>query len=184
MASQQDKGISYLGFNINNLKLIGQGQEGRVYLLPGSKVLKVFYTMNSCKSQLEILQKGQSSAFFPTVFDYDEYSIIMSFIDGSTLSHYLRHNSLSKMLSLELVKLIDEFKSLNFTRLDMRPGHIFVQANDAIKIIDPRGSSEIIQPYPMLMLKGLKRHGFLEEFFNNIKYDYPDYYNYWSSKIS
>jgi RIO-like serine/threonine protein kinase len=171
-------------FNINNLKLIGQGHEGKVYLLPESKVLKVFYSIDCCKSQLEILLKGQNSAFFPTVFDHDECSIIMSFINGSTLSHYLRHTSLDKVLSLELVKLIEEFKSLNFTRLDMRPGHIFVQANETIKIIDPRGSFEIVQPYPLLLLKGLKRHGYLEEFLNNIKHDYPDYYNYWRSKIS
>jgi RIO-like serine/threonine protein kinase len=184
MVSQEDKDISYLGFNINDLKLIGQGHEGKAYLLPERKVLKVFYTMDCCKSQLEILQKGQNSVFFPTVFDFDKYSIIMDFIDGSTLSHYLRHDSLNKVLSLELVKLIEEFKNLNFTRLDMRPGHIFVQANYAIKIIDPRGSFEIQQPYPLLLLKGLKRHGILEEFFNDIKCDYPDYYSYWSSKIS
>jgi RIO-like serine/threonine protein kinase len=184
MVSQEDKSIFYLGSNINDLKLIGQGYEGKAYLLPENKVLKVFYTMDCCKSQLEILQKGQNSIFFPTVFDFDKYSIIMDFIDGCTLSHYLRHDSLNKVLSLELVKLIDEFKNLNFTRLDMRPGHIFVQANYAIKIIDPRGSFEIKQPYPLLLLKGLKRHGVLEEFFNDIKCDYPDYYSYWSSKIS
>jgi RIO-like serine/threonine protein kinase len=182
MESEESK--PYLGHDIKKLKLIGQGHEGRAYLLPENKVLKVFYNMDSCKAQIEILQKGQSSVFFPTLYDYDKYCIIMSFIAGNTVSHYLRHNILNKKLSLDLTKLIDEFRNFNFTRLDMRLAHIFIQADSTIKIIDPRGSFMIVQPYPLLMLKGLKRHGVLEDFFNFIKYDFPEYHNYWKSKIS
>jgi RIO-like serine/threonine protein kinase len=184
MANEQISSMSYHGYDIKGLKLIGQGHEGKVYLLQGNKVLKVFYSMNSCKSQLEILQKGKDSRFFPTVFDYDNYCIIMNFIEGVTLSHYLRNNNISRVLSFELVNLIDEFKNLNFTRLDIRPGHIFVQADEIIKIIDPRGSYQIVQPYPQLMLKGLKRHNELADFYDNIKHDYPDYFNNWSNMIS
>ena len=180
--TQKDNSI-YLGLDINKLQLIGQGYQGKVYLLPENKVLKVYYSMDSCKSQLEILQKGKDSRFFPTVYDHDKQSIIMSFVYGITLSKYLRHNILDKPLSIELVKLIDEFKSLKFTRLDIRSHHIFVQADKTIKIIDPRDNFRIVQPYPLLMLKGLERHGVLDEFFDNIKDDYPDYYNYWSSKM-
>lgn len=183
MENTQRDNNSYLGLDINKLQLIGQGYEGKVYLLPENKVLKVYHTSASCESQLEILQKGKDSRFFPTIFQYDKCSIIMSFIHGSTLSKYLRHNNLDKSLSIELVKLIEEFKSLGFTRLDIRLHHIFVQADTTIKIIDPRGSFEIVQPYPLLMLRGLERHGVLEDFFNDIKYEYPDYYNYWNSKI-
>lgn len=183
MGSIQKDGNTYLGFNINKLRLIGQGREGKVYLLPENKVLKVFYTINSCENQFEILQKGKNSRFFPTVFNHDKYSIIMGFVYGTTLSKYLKHNNLDKPLSIELVKLIDEFKHLQFTKLDMRLGHIFVQPDETVKIIDPRNSFTIVQPYPVSMMRGLRKHGVLKKFFNNIRFDYPDYYNYWRRKM-
>lgn len=171
--------FNYSGYDIDKLKLIGQGHEGKVYLLPNSKVLKVFYSTNSCKSQIDILQKTKNSRFFPAVYDYDNNSIVMSFVYGSPLSYYLKKNEIDKHLSFELVKLIDEFKRLHFTKLDMRLGHIFLQPDESIKVIDPRSSYEIILPYPRSMLKGLKEHHVLKDFLYNIKHEYPDYYRYW-----
>lgn len=175
---------SYFGFDVDKLKLIGQGHEGKVYLLPNDKVLKIFHNANSCKRQIEILTKARDSNVFPTVFDFNDYSIIMSFVYGSTLSYYLKQNKIDKHLALELVKLIDEFKRLKFTRLDMRLGHIFLQPDENVKVIDPRGSYERIQPYPKSMLKGLQKRNALNDFFKYIKHDYPDYYRYWKKMMS
>lgn len=171
--------VDYFGYDINKLKLLGQGHEGKVYLLPDDKVLKVFYYTNSCKRQIEILLKTQDSRFFPSVFNFDDQSIVMSFIYGSSLSQYLTYNDINKQLSIELVKLIDEFKKLHFTRLDMRLGHIYIQPDETVRVIDPRGSYEKKQPYPRSMLNGLKKRDNLREFLNNIKDEYPDYYKYW-----
>lgn len=176
--------LDYLGVDISKQKLIGQGAEGKVYLLPNDKVIKVFHNPNSCAQQIEILLKARNSRFFPTVFDFDNYSIIMSFVYGSTLSVYLKQNNINKHLSLELVKLIDEFKKLHFTKLDIRLGHIFLQPDETIKIIDPRGSYERKQPYPGSMLHGLQKSGDLISFFDYIKPEYPDYYKYWRKMMS
>lgn len=174
---------NYLDIDVNKLKLIGQGHEGKAYLLPDSKVLKVFYSPNSCKRQIEILLNTRGSRFFPTVYGYDSNSIVMSFVYGSTLSYYLKKYKIDKHLSFELVKLIDEFKRLQFTRLDMRLAHIYLQPDETIKVIDPRGSYDLIVPYPKTMLKGLRERSALKDFFNDIKYDYPDYYKYWRRKM-
>lgn len=171
-------------FDINKLKLIGQGHEGMVYQLTNDKVLKVFHNSDSCKRQIEILIKARNSRFFPTVFYFDNYSIVMSFIHGNTLSYYLRHNDINKHQSLELVRLIDEFKKLKFTRLDMRLGHIFLQPDDTIKVIDPRGSYEEIRTYPKSMLNGLQKRYVLHDFFEYIKRDYPGYYKHWRKMMA
>ena len=176
--------FQYLGYDVNKLKLIGQGHQGKVYMLPNDKVLKVFYNPDSCKKQLEVLLSTKDSRFFPTVFDFDSYSIIMSFVYGSRLSFYLERNHINKHLSVELVKLIDEFKKLGFSKLDARLGHIFLQPDDTVKVIDPRKSYEIILPYPKSMLKGLQKHGDLRAFFDYIKKDYPEYYKYWRKMMS
>ncbi|MEL7566125.1 MAG: serine/threonine protein kinase [Dehalobacterium sp.] len=176
--------FDYQGYDTNKLKMIGRGHQGKVYLLPNDKVLKVFHNPDSCARQVEILLKAQNSRFFPTVFGYDNNSIVMSFVYGSTLSFYLKQNNITKHLSLELVQLIIEFKKLHFTKLDMRLGHIFLQPDETVKVIDPRGSYEKKRPYPRSMLRGLQRVGELRNFFNYIKYDYPDYYNYWRKMMS
>lgn len=176
--------FDYHGYDTNKLKMIGRGHEGKVYLLPNDRVIKVFHNPSSCARQVAILLNAQNSRFFPTVFDYDSHSIIMSFVYGSTLSVYLKHNTITKHLSLELVQLIIEFKKLHFTRLDMRLGHIFLQPDERIKAIDPRGSYEKKRPYPRSMLKGLRKAGELENFLNYIRYDYPDYYHYWIKMLS
>ncbi|WP_163195758.1 serine/threonine protein kinase [Clostridium thermarum] len=174
----------FLGHDIDKLKLIGMGHEGKVYLLPNDRVLKVFYKEVSCKKQIEILIKAQNSRFFPTVYAFDNRSIIMSFVYGSTLSYYLRQNNINKHISLELCKLIDEFKRLQFTRLDMRLGHIFLQPDESIKVIDPRDSFKKKVPYPTSMLRGLQKSGELMEFFRYIQNDYPHYYKYWMKMMA
>lgn len=173
----------YSGFDISMFQLIGQGHEGKVYLLPNDRVIKVFHNSNSCKRQIEILIKARNSRFFPTVFYFDNYSIVMEFIRGSTLSHYFKYNDIDKELSLELVRLIEEFKKLGFTKLDMRLGHIFLRPDRTIKVIDPRGSYEEIRTYPKSMLKGLSKRYVLDDFFKYIRDDYPHYYKYWREMV-
>lgn len=176
--------FEYLGYDVTKLKLIGQGHQGKVYMLPNDKVLKIFYNPEACKKQLEVLMSAKNSRFFPTVYDFDSYSIVMSFVYGSRLSYFLRNNNINKSLSIELVKLIDELKKLGFTRLDARLGHIFLQPDDTVKVIDPRESYERIQPYPKSMLKGLQKHGDLMLFFDYIKHDYPEYYKSWRKMMA
>ncbi|WP_411682679.1 serine/threonine protein kinase [Clostridium thailandense] len=171
----------YCGIDIRNLRFVGQGHQGKVYLLPPNKVIKVFNSSHSCKSQLHILQCGRKSKFFPKVYRYDDFSIIMSFINGVTLSEYLKDHDINKNLSFQLVEIFNDFESLGFTRIDIRLGHIFVQANESVKIIDPRKNFEIVQKYPISMLKGLKRHGVLNKFFNIIQYKYADQYKKWKN---
>lgn len=174
----------YCGVDISSLQLIGQGRQGKAYLIPPNMVIKVFNHSSSCKSQYITLKHSEKSRFFPKVYDFDKYSIIMDFIPGTTLPDYITTNGLSKALSIELVRLFDEFKVLQFTRLDIRIRHIFVQPDESVKIIDPRNSFKIIQDSPLLMMKGLQQLGVLEEFFNIIKDIYPNYYEEWSKVIS
>lgn len=96
---------SYFGFDVDKLKLIGQGHEGKVYLLPNDKVLKIFHNPNSCKRQIEILTKARDSKFFPTVFDFNDYSIIMSLVYSSTLFYYLKQNKIYKHLALKNIPI-------------------------------------------------------------------------------
>lgn len=169
----------YTNIDISNLKFIGQGTQGKVYFLPPDKVIKIFHSIHSCKDQLSILQCARNSRFFPKVYAYDDFCIVMDFVPGVNLREYLKDNRLSKKLAFDLVELICEFERLGFTRLDIRAPHIFVQADESVIAIDPRKSFQIVQRYPVSILKVLKKYGALDEFFNLIKYRYIDKYYEW-----
>lgn len=171
----------YSGIDISNLKFIGQGTQGKVYFLPPDKVIKIFHNKRSCKDQLFILQYAKKSRFFTKVYAYDDYSIVMDFVPGINLREYLKDNKLSKKLAFELVELIYEFERLGFTRLDIRAPHIFVQADESIIAIDPRKSFEIVQKYPVSILRVLKKYGALDEFFKLIKNRYNNKYYEWKN---
>lgn len=174
----EDKRL-YCNFDVSKLPFIGQGGQGKVYLLPDHKVIKVFKRESCCTDQLSTLQISSNSRFFPKVYDFDEYSIIIDYIDGIEIDKYLRKNPLSKKLAFELVELIREFETLGFKKLDIHLPHIFVQSNESIMVIDPRKSFKALQPYPYNMLKGLKNIGCLETFFELIKFEYPKTYQTW-----
>lgn len=169
----------YCNNDISNLPFIGQGGQGKVYLFPDHKVIKVFNHKSCCADQLFTLQVAAHSRFFPKVYDYDDYSIIMDFIDGIEINKYLRKYPLNKKLVFELVELIREFETLGFKKLDVHLPHIFVQLDESIKVIDPRKSFKEIQPFPYYMLKGLRNRGLLKTFFEIIKPEYPEIYLSW-----
>lgn len=181
MEPPTEKTNRFCGIDISNLTFIGEGHQGRAYYLPPDKVIKVFKHKYSCKDQVLILKHSSKCKFFPKIYDYDDYSIVMEFIEGTSLREYLRSNDLNKNLSLQLVDLINEFEKLGFTRLDMRLNHIYLQPDQSIRAIDPRGNFLIVQPYPLNMLKGLFRRNKLDDFFNLIKDEYPDKFLEWKT---
>lgn len=171
----------YCGYDINKLIFIGKGTQGSVYLLPEHKVIKVFKYKDCCMDQLNTLLYASAECnYFPKVYNYDNYSIVMEYIDGIQLDDYLKENKLSRNISYELVKLIMEFKRLGFTKQDIHLFHIFVQ-NDgsSIRAIDPRKSFEEDFPYPYYMLKGLQKAGVLDRFLHHIKHRYKEVYMEW-----
>lgn len=164
----------FCGIDISKLPILGEGRQGWVYQLSENRVIKVYKNRNSCINQLLILQQAAHSKYLPKVYVYDDNSIIMEFIKGVSMNKYLKSNRLNKKIAIELVELIMEFKHLGFTRLDIRISHIFIQEDELIRIIDPRGCFKIFQPYPLLMLRGLREFDALDDFFEFIKDDYAN----------
>lgn len=173
----------YCGVNVEKLQLIGEGTQGKVYLLTPNKVIKVFKKKKSCKDQLNILLNAQKSKFFTTVYDYDEESIVIEFLPGQDLKKYLKNNKLTKEIAQQLVEVFRDFKSLGFKRVDIRLHHIFLQPDNSLKVIDPRKSYVREVSYPKSMLRDLDKFNILEDFWNFIKLTYPDEYLDWKSKF-
>ncbi|AKA69216.1 serine/threonine protein kinase [Clostridium scatologenes] len=169
----------YSGIDVSKLKFIGKGSQGKVYFLPPDKVIKVFFNDYSFKDQIHILKCAQKSRFFTKIYNYDDNSIIMDYVPGPNLKKYLKSNSLDEKLAFELVELIYNFELLGFTRLNIRAHHIFVQSDKSIKVIDPRKNFEIVEKYPVSILRTLKKYEYLNKFFKLIENKYPNKYSKW-----
>ena len=89
-------------------------------------------------------------------------------VNGKRLDDYIKENGLSQQLIYNLYRLINEFRSLNFTKLDARCRDIYVDKNERLKVIDPKQCYKRKVDYPRHLMKGLDGVDVLEEFLQGI----------------
>lgn len=171
-------------FNIDLITcdFLGQGRNGKVYLLPNGNALKIFFKEQNCKHEYEILKSVEGNKHFPRVYQYNYNCMIREYVGGTLIQNYINEYGLSVSLAKNLIELIEDFRNLNFTRLDIRCEHIFIQKNEDIKIIDPRKTYTKVIPYPHSIIATLNRLGVLDNFFNIVKYTDDKLYHTWSTR--
>ena len=160
-----DKDIESL---FKDAKLLGEGHNGIVYEVPGNRAIKIFTDKNVCKSEADILYKVKKSKYFPRIYKNGDYYILRDMVNGKRLDDYIKENGLSQQLIYNLYRLINEFRSLNFTKLDARCRDIYVDKNERLKVIDPKQCYKRKVDYPRHLMKGLDGVDVLEEFLQGI----------------
>lgn len=172
-------------FNINLLecKYLGKGNNGIVYLLPGKKVIKICYAVDSCRKEYQILHKIKRSNYFPRVYGMLGNYMIRDYVEGEILNKYIKRNGLSKELSLKIIALLDEFKNLKFSKNDIRCKDIMVKPDGNLMVIDPKKFYSKKRDYPRHLCKGLYKLKVLDVFLNTLKEQKPKQYNRWNHKI-
>jgi RIO-like serine/threonine protein kinase len=154
----------YLGIDIKQCEFLGKGREGRVYLTPEGYALKIFNNKNSCKSQYNILKKVEGSKYFPKAIEVSDKCMLREYIEGIALDDYLKKQGLSKDIGIKLIELLEEFRRLQFTRIDISSRNVYIESNGDIKVIDPRKSYNKKRDIPGMLLRELEALGALDEF--------------------
>ena len=167
--------------DIKQCTLLGKGAEGAVYLTPEGFALKIFYKTKNAKQEVEILEKAEKSRFFPKVLFIARNMVLREYVAGITLKDYLSKHELSYKLSTEIIDLIEDFKALKFSRINMRNAHIFVDENENIKVIDPRKTYTKYTPYPKDIIKILVELDIFDTFLKNVLDYRGDLIPYWIS---
>lgn len=172
-------------FNIDlrDCKLLGEGHNGFVYLLPDGKVIKIFKKMENCEKEYFILKSVNGSRHFPRVYASMGNYIVRDYVGGECLKDYLKKQSFSRRLAVHLIELIDEFKKLKFKKLDIRCKDIYVQEDEFLMVIDPKYSYTREKDFPKHLGKGLKKLGVLEGFMKIVKEERPRLYKEWNDKL-
>jgi RIO-like serine/threonine protein kinase len=167
--------------DIKECKFLGKGREGAVYLTPEGYALKIFYNRKKAQDEAKILEHVKDSRFFPKVLFIANNMILRDYVQGDNLCSYINNNGLSYNLSLEIIDLIEDFKRLKFTRLDIRDAHIFVDENEKIQVIDPRKIFVKNTPYPKEIIKILVKLNVFDNFLKHLLNYKPSLLHYWIS---
>jgi predicted Ser/Thr protein kinase len=165
--------------DVKECKFLGKGKEGAVYLTPEGYALKIFYNKKKAEDEAALLEKVNCSRFFPKVLFIANNMILRDYVEGDNLYNYISKNGLSYSLSTEIINLIEEFKNLGFTRLDIRDAHIFVNRNEKIQVIDPRKVFVKKTPYPKEIIKILVKLNVFDEFLKHLLNYNPKLMKYW-----
>lgn len=147
---------------------LGEGHNGIVYSLPENKAIKIFQESKVCREEAEILKRVSKSTYFPDVYSIGEFYMVREVVSGERLDHFIKRNGMSRELAKNLYKLINEFRRLQFTKLDMRCRDIYVKENLSVKVIDPKECYKRKVAYPRHLMKGLKKIEVLDSFLEYI----------------
>lgn len=148
---------------------LGEGHNGIVYELPKNKAIKIFQESKVCREEAEILKRVSKSTYFPRVCSTGEFYMVREKIGGERLDDFIKKNGMSRELAKNLYKLINEFKKLKFTKLDVRCRDIYVKEDLNIRVIDPKECYKRKVTYPRHLMKGLKKIDCLDSFLDYIK---------------
>lgn len=174
-----DKDAKAFDTDLRDCTLLGEGNNGWVYLMPDGRVIKICREAKSCIKEYYILKRAQRSKNFPKVYEQCGNYMIRDFVGGTCASKYIKRRGLSRTLAVNIANLIEEFERLNFTKLDIRCRDLFVQDDGSIIVIDPKSSYTRSVNYPRHMMKGLKKLGVLDEFLSTVKEEKPALFKKW-----
>lgn len=162
---------------------LGEGHNGVVYELPNKKAIKIFLRKKVCNDEGSILAKTNGSKYFPYLYKRGRFYVIRDLVEGKRLDKYIKENGLSERLIKNIYELLEEFKKLKFKKLDVRCKDVYVSINEKLMMIDPKKAYTRKIDYPRHLMKGLKKIGALEEFFEGIKKIDPKKAAVWEMKF-
>lgn len=168
---------------LRNAEYLGCGHNGIVFLLSNNRILKIFKEKKICRKEYEILKRTHGSKYFPKVYQHGDYYIVREFIGGERLDKYIKDNGFRKEVGRSLLKLIDEFEKLKFSKLDIRCKDLYIDENFFIRVIDPKNNYSKKVIYPRHLMKGLNNLGVLNEFLEYVKTNDVEKYRLWSFRM-
>lgn len=171
------------GLKLKHLKYIGEGRQGKVYLIDNSHCIKIYKNLKYAKMELANLKRAEKKGgIFPKVYQWGKKYIIREYIEGIGLKKYLKSHHLTKSISRQLVDLIKNFKKIGYKRLDTGLTNVIITPKGILRPIDPTSAMLFRQSYPKHMLKQLKKKGLKKHFLEHVKKIDKKLYQEWKRK--
>lgn len=156
---------------------LGAGNNGVVYSISPDKVIKIFREDEVCDKESDILLRVHGNKYFPKIIEIGENYIVREKVEGRCLRDVIKKEGMKEEIAYGLVNLLEEFKKLDFTRIDMRLKDVFINDNGELRLIDPKGYYTRHVSYPRHLCKGLMRHKGLNKFLEALFEVDPEMYD-------
>lgn len=167
------------GLKEGALKMVGEGSQGKVYLIDPWRCIKFYKRKEFLPLELEILLKAKNEPQFPKVYEWGDDYMIREYIPGIGLKEYLRKSPLTEDLSRQLSELFLTFERLDFKRLDTRMAHLIVTPEGRIKAIDPANAMRKQGSFPKKFLSQLDDLKYKKTFLKHLQVINPTLYERW-----
>lgn len=169
----------YEGLNIKELELLGSGTQGQVYRIDSQRCIKIFKRKRACRDEAQTLTMAQTDPHFPRLYEYGENYIIRECINGIQLSKYLSSNPITPEISYKIIELYEAMVEIGYNRLDTALFHIFLTPSGDLKIIDTAKAMRKKTIYPYLIISGLEKLGYKNQFLEFVNSERPELYKKW-----
>lgn len=186
MSKNHKKSIDYgddFRLDLEGWEFLGRGHNGAVYRMNDGKAIKICVEEISCRKESDILTKVDGSKLFPRIYECGGNYMIRDYVGGKCMKNYIKNKGLSRELALEIIKVLEEFQRLEFSKIDIRCKDLFVQKDGSLMIIDPKGSYSRNMDYPRHLCKGLRKLRVLHVFLQVLRDQRPELYRMWAHKI-
>jgi len=178
-----DRYIKNFDVDLLDCKLLGEGHNGIIYLLPEGKVIKICNSIKSCRNEYEILRRIRKNKYFPRVYGMMGNYMIRDYVDGIPLNKYIRRHGVDRDLAIRIIELLEEFRKLRFRKLDIRCKDIMVSPDRSLMVIDPKKFYSKDRDFPKHLSKGLHKLGVLDAFLEVVRQERPKLYKRWDRSI-
>ena len=169
------------GLRAEDLPLVGEGSQGKVYLIDSCRCIKIYHRPEFLPLELEILRKAYYEPQFPKVYEVGDNYMIREYILGMGLKEYLLRYPLTEDLSRQLIELFQAFERLGFHRLDTRMAHVLVTSEGRIRAIDPANAMRKSGSYPKKFLRQLNKLGWKQTFLDHLRAIDPVRHDQWTT---
>ena len=122
---------------------------------------------------------AQIDYHFPRIYSYGENYLYWEYIYGIPLDTYLKSFQLTPDICDKIIELYEAIHFVGFSRVDTALFHIFLTSDDEFKLIDTSKGMKIASIYPKLILDGLAKLKYKNQFLSYVKVVRPDIYNKW-----
>jgi predicted Ser/Thr protein kinase len=121
--------------NTTNYLLIGQGAQGAVFKISKTHCIKIYAEPAQAELEHSAYLAAQPAAIVPKIFEKGANYLMMEYLSGPTLDHYLREQgTIPRWVTKQILQILNEMKLLKFTRIDSALRHIFSVGNQKLKI--------------------------------------------------
>ncbi len=156
-------------YNPTPYPLVGRGVHGAVFRLTEDTCVKIYAEKQYRIMEEESYEKLKGFSWAPRVYELGSNYMVMEYIEGVIINHYLRDKDIDELMSISLMLILEELKDYGVEFGDIELNNVIVQADGSLRIYDFVNIYNNQRKIPFFMLNSLAKNNRLKTFLKHVK---------------